>query len=137
MPFNPLIQIKTIFVQSLSNFVMNHVLRYYITPEHMKAILTPPNHLRPLLRTTYHGGRTTVYDINIYQYTVKYNNNIITPTIELDDYLYYLDINSSYPSIMLWDLPNGHVAYEKTKKQVWELNNNGVPFIDLNLYTVI
>ena len=98
--------------------MMNHVLRYYIPTKMLDRIITPPNILRPLFRTSYHGGRTTVYDVNIYEYS-GYANGVITPTVVIDDFLYYLDINSSYPNIMLEDLPNGEVKYVETATTIW------------------
>lgn len=57
--------------------------------------------------------------------------------MEIDDYLYYLDINSSYPSIMLQDLPNGEIEYMQDKK-VWESwdEDDEDQFTNLNLYLV-
>ena len=106
----------------------------------MDKILAAPNNLRPLLRTSYHGGRTAVYDVNIFEYSAIYANGIITPTVQIDDYLYYLDINSSYPNIMLEDLPNGEIEFVFTPLKVWEMKDNNLQhekFQPLNLYSVV
>lgn len=117
--FDKLKGIKPVETGSLASVTLNHILPLYLPKYKRKGEKLynslPYSCLRDF-RASYHGGRTQVFNIKPHGDHRAAEEFYMVHGCEVRESgrVYYLDINSSYPAIMMEDMPSGTPTFYPT-----------------------